>query len=509
MSESGAPEPVRVERPGDLDVAAVRAVAAGAPVRLSADLLERVAAGRREALDRLATGAEVYGVTTGMGAMSGLRLDDRAQAEHSARLMLARAVGGPPWLERTEVRALIAVRLRTFLEGDAAVSAPLCAWLATLLEHDVIPAVPRTGSGAAGEILPLAHAWGHLAGVGVLVGPEGATLPGDEVVAALGPPRLGPKEGLALLAGVPTATALTVLRADDVRCLVAQWIPVAAGEIALVGAHRDPYRPQVARADAELDTVLAQLRRYAGPEASPRHLQAPVSFRVVGPVLAHLERTAAGLVQVAERSLGAVTDSPAYLLTDEGPAFVGTAGFHGLDQAAGLDTARAAVVHAAAVGAARLHRLLDPGVTGLPAQLSAEPGPQAGLAPLHKRAVAAVHAVAGWPATSSAPVETSGGQEDVQTFALEAAERLRLALAAAREVLACELLALHQAHMLDPGRWAKMPPALHELVQQVAAVLPAGAQDRPWGRDVERLRGLLGAGWALPSAPAPPAAERS
>lgn len=508
MTVVAAPEPVRVERPGDLDVAAVRAIAAGAPVHLCADLLERVAAGRQQALDRLASGAEVYGVTTGMGALSGLRLDAEAQAEHSSRLMLARAVGGPPWLERGEVRAMIAVRLRGFLEGDAAVSAPLCAWLATLLEHDVVPAVPRTGSGAAGEILPLAHAWGHLAGTGVLLAPDGSTRPADDVVAPLGPPRLGPKEGLALLAGVPTATALSVLRAEDVRRLVAQWTAVAAGEIALLGAHRDPYRAEVARADAELGTVLAQLRRYAGPEESPRHLQAPVSLRVVGPVLAHLQRTATGLVQVAERSLAAVTDSPAYLATAEGPAFVGTAGFHGLDQAAALDTARAAVVHAAAVGAARLHRLLDPRVTGLPAQLSAEPGPQAGLAPLHKRAVAAVHAVAGWPASTTAPVETSGGQEDVQTFALEAAERLRLALAAAGEVLACELLAVHQAGTLDPGRWAGVPAALREPMGQVAAVLPEGAEDRPWGRDVERLRRLLSAGWALPSSLAPPAAGR-
>jgi histidine ammonia-lyase len=482
---------VVVDQPDDLDRRAVLAIAYGEPVQLSADLLARLSARREAALVALADGPDVYGVTTGMGALSDTRLDAAAQADHSRRLMLARAVGGPPWLSRTETRALLAVRLRTFLAGDAAVSAELCAWLATLLDHDALPEVPRTGSGAAGEILPLAHAWGHLAGVGRPLDTGGAV-----------PPRLGPKEGIALLAGVPTATALAALRATDLDRLVAQTTVVAAAGIVLLGASRDPYLPPTARGDVELASVLARLGEYVGPLAAPRHLQAPVSYRVAGPVLAHLRREEVRLGDVVDRALVAVGDSPAYLSTDEGERFVGTAGFHGLDHAAGLDSARAAVVHAAAVGAARLHRLLDPAVTGLPAQLSADPGPQAGLTPVHKRAVAVVHEVAGWPATHVSPMETSNGQEDVQTFALEAADRLRLALEAADVVLACELLALHQARLLAPERMAAARGDLPALLDRVAQVLPPGVEDRPWGEDVERLRELLRSGWAQdPSSP--------
>jgi len=488
---------VLVDQPADLDRQAVLAIASGAPVQLSEGLLVRLAARRTTALASLADGPDVYGVTTGMGALSDTRLTVEDQAGHSERLMLARAVGGPPWLSRIEARALVAVRLRTFLAGDAAVSAELCAWLATLLAHDVAPAVPRTGSGAAGEILPLAHAWGHLAGVGKVLDADGSAVPAGPVVDPLGPPRLGPKEGIALLAGVPTATALVALRAADVDRLVDQSTAVLAAGIVLVGVSRDPYLPAVARGDDELAESLARLGEYVAPLAAPAHLQAPVSFRVAGPVLAHLRREAGRLAQVADRALDAVGDSPAYLPTEEGDRFVGTVGFHGLDQAAGLDSARGAVVHAAAVGAARLHRMLDPGVTGLPAQLSADPGPQAGLSPVHKRAVAVVHAVAGWPASYVSPMETSNGQEDVQTFALEAAERMRLALDAAEQVLACELLALHQARRLAPERMASARGDLPALMDRVAEVLPSGIEDRPWGEDVERLRRLLRDGWAL------------
>lgn len=496
-----ASEHVAVGEPGDLGLAAVRACAAGTPVRLSEGLLARIAARRSEALATLAEGPEVYGVTTGMGALSNSSLDIDAQGDHSARLMLARAVCGPPWLERAEARALVAVRLRMFLEGDAAVSAELCAWLATLLEHDIVPAVPRTGSGAAGEILPLAHAWGHLAGTGRILAADGTAIPAPPVVAPLAPPGLGLKEGLSLLAGVPTATALAILRASDVLRLIAQWTVVSAGEIALLGATRDPYTGSVARADAELAEVLAGIRAFAGPEPSPRHLQAPVSFRVVGPVLAHLRRSVGTLEQVAERALSSVADSPAYMATEDGHRFVGTASFHGLDQAAAFDTVRFAVAHAASLGVARMHRMLDPGVSGLPAQLSLDPGPHTGLTPLHKRTVAAVHAIAGWGATTTTPVETSGGQEDVQTFALEAAEKLRLVVEAADQVLAAELLAVHQGRCLAPARLQAAPDALLTLLDEAAAVLPEGAADRPWGEDVERLLELLRAGWAVQSVP--------
>lgn len=475
---------VAVDRAEDLDGTAVLAVAAGAGIVLGADLLERVASRRGEVLDALREGPDVYGVTTGMGALSDTRLTVEEQAGHSRRLMLARAVGGPPWLDAAETRALIACRLRTFLEGDAGVSAGLCRWLVTLLDHDLLPEVPRTGSGAAGEILPLAHAWGHLAGVGPLA--ERAT--------GLDAPVLGAKEGIALLAGVPVATALALLRADDIARLRRQGEAVAATQIVLVGVSRDPYDAAVARGDDELRGVLARVRDLAGPPAgAPRHLQAPVSFRVLGPVLAHLARTEAALRSVAERMLGAVTDSPAYLPQLRG--FVGTPGFHGLDLAAGFDAARGALTHSAATGAARLHRMLDPQVTGLPAQLSADPGPQAGLTGLHKRVVAAVHEVAGWPVSSAWTAETSAGQEDVQSFALEAAERLRLALEAAELVLAAELLAVVQGDRLAPGRLAGISAGLRDRLGAAASVLPDGVEDRPWGEDVLALRGLLSRGW--------------
>ena len=457
-------------------------VARGRQLVLDPTLLDAVARRRDEVLTALAGGADVYGVTTGMGALSGTRLAAAEQDIHQRQLLLGRAVGGPPWLDEVEVRALYAVRLRSFLHGDAGVSAELCQALVDALSGDSVPAVPRTGVGSAGEIIPLAHAFSPLIGLG-------QELRDGAVVAAAGSGySLGAKEGIALLAGLPGVTGLSTLLAADSRLFAQQQLAVAAGSIVVAAAARGPYGAATARADPALAAVLQQLRDLIGPEPAPRALQAPLSFRVVGPVLAHLQRAIGQLEDAVDRTLGGVGDSPAYL--DE--AFVSTAGFHGADLAGQLAALSLAVAHAAEVSAARLHRLLDERVTGLSAQLASRPGPDAGLVVVHKRAVAAVHALrrAAQPSLLGV-IETSGGQEDVQSFSWEAAEQLRTVLQLAREVIACEALAVRQGLHLSRGT---VPAGLTGWSAELSALVPEIKGDRAFGLDLEVLLAALGRG---------------
>jgi histidine ammonia-lyase len=493
----------------DLDSALICEVAAGRPVRIGAALLGRVRQRCAAAREVLSRGAPVYGVNTGMGALADVRLTEPQQRSHQRNLLLARATGGPPWLDAADARALLAVRLRTFLSGDSGVSAELCQRLVDFLDAGIIPAVPRTGAGSAGEIIPLAHAFGPLAGIGQVLGPGGQTRPACDALHEHGLDEfaLGPKEGIALLAGVPGATALCVRRHAEAMTLQARMEAAAALSIVAAGAPRDPYRDACARGDEILGQVLRRLRQAigdipgargpesgaAGPDAAhpgalhpraPDHgaIQAPASFRVAGPVLTHLLRSADRLASAASRALTGVTDSPAFL---DG-RFVGTAGFHGLDLSAHCDQLTAALTHACEVSAARVHRLLDPRVTGLPAQLAATPGPDTGLVTVHKRAAGEIHTLRrlAIPAATGL-IETSGGQEDVQSFAWEAAEALRQAMQHAGAVTGCELLTAYQAIALS-GRPA--PPGCRGVLDWLAGIVgPIGA-DRPFGEDIERLR---------------------
>ncbi len=465
------------------DLGLVRAVASGRRASIAPDLLASVQQGCDQARQALGDGRTVYGVNTGMGALSSVHLTGQQQREHQRNLMLARATGGPPWLSPPEVRGIITVRLLTFLSGDAGVSAALCQRLVEVLNHDVTPAIPRTGTAAAGEIIPLAHAFGPLVGIGQVLRPDGTAGPAGEALDRRGLAgfSLGPKEGIALIQGVPGATGLSVLRLGEAAALTSLMTAAAALSIAVIRAPRDPYRAACARGDDVLAEVLSELRAGAGEERSPRSLQAPVSFRVAGPVLAQVRRAAAQLEAATRRALTGVTDSPAFLDGE----FTGTAGFHGIDLSAHCDLLTAALCHAAEVAATRLHRLLDPAVTGLPAQLAREPGPQAGLTPVHKRAAGEVHAARGLAtATATGLIETSGGQEDVQSFAWEATGKLRNALRHARAVTACELLAGYQAAALSG---LSVPAGGRALLDWLAELVPAIEEDRPFGQDIERI----------------------
>ena len=487
---------IRLTDAAELDAGVVLAVARGEIVpELGDDLIQWLDRRRARMLAAVDAGGPVYGVTTGMGALSEVGLDPVARARHSEALLTARAVGGPPWLSPAETRAVLAVRLRTFLNGDAAVSAALCVRLAEAIALGLLPAIPRRSTGVAGEIVGLAHLGTALTGAGDVLtagGPPGATGPAGQALAGAGlvPLRLGPKEGVALIEGVPMTTALAVLAAADAREVLRVALTVLAAEFAITRASRDVLDPRLARSDDVLGQVAGRLRDLAGPRPRPHALQPPVSFRASPQVLAHLSRAIGAVDGATGRALGGVTDSPAFLDGD----FVGSAGFYGYDLAAHLHALTVALIGVAELGATRLHRLMDPAVSGLNAQLSAEPGPQTGLSPVHKRAVGVAHELRrqALPAVIG-PVETSRGQEDAQAFSLEEAQACRIAVDGATEVLACELLAVHQARRLAAGGpdAVALGPGLRAELDALTGGLPDGVADRPFGRDVETLRARL------------------
>src|SRR4029077_7095551 len=107
---------------------------------------------------------------------------------------------------------------------------------AALLTRGVVPAVPRAGTGAAGEIIQLAHAFGPVTGIGRVLRPDGTTVPAGQALGEQGLTEfiLGPKEGLALIEGVPGATALCALRLGEAAALTSLMERSAALSIAVV-----------------------------------------------------------------------------------------------------------------------------------------------------------------------------------------------------------------------------------------------------------------------------------
>jgi histidine ammonia-lyase len=425
----------------------------------------------------------VYGVNTGMGRLAGVALDVRQQAEHQRNLLIGRAVGGPPWLPPEDVRALLVLRLRDFLQPWSGVSPELVQFLVDRLNDGFTPAVPCSGLGSSGEIIPLSHAFQTFLGIGTVL--EG----GVEVSAAsalarrgVAPYVLGPKEGASLLQGSPLAVMHAQRGRTDAQQLVDLQTLTEAMAIDVLGAPREVFSPVMAGGDDQLRNLLRSLTGLVGSgPAWPGVVQAPLSVRVAPRALAHAGRVNGDLHETLSRWQTMPGDSPSFV---DG-AFIPGTGYHAVDLGLRMDAVTAALVHLGEISVQRTHRLLDERFSGLPAQLTTDPGPRAGLVPLHKRAVGELHALRrlATPATIGS-IDTSGGQEDVQAFAWAAGEQLRAAASKLFAITACELITGSQARYLSGSDGV---PGLRAAYAWVRSVVPPVDEDRPLGPEVERL----------------------
>ena len=169
-------------------------------------------------------------------------------------------------------RRAVATRLRTLLDPETGISPALARALVALLDADLHPAVPATGNGAAGEIIPLAHLGGFLTGIGEGVAAGGTAAAAD--VLLRGPAsrrtRSGRRRASRSCRACRSPPPGRCCSPHDARLLAAQALAVAAGELALVRAPRDPYAAALARGDADAGRACtAVLRALAGDEDGP------------------------------------------------------------------------------------------------------------------------------------------------------------------------------------------------------------------------------------------------
>jgi histidine ammonia-lyase len=485
---------IEIRHHADLNLRAIEDIAyGGKALRLHPELVEELRRSHEETVAALSGGQRVYGVNTGLGYLAGTTLRGMDRERHQRNLLLGRAVGSPPYLPAEESRALMATRLINLTSGYAGATPELCRFLVDRLNDGFTPAIPRGGVGSAGEVIPLSHAFQTFVGVGYVLEPDGGVKDAALALAERGVAPYVPaaKEGIALLAGSPGAIALSIARRRSVTMLSRQLLTAAACSIDALRAPLEIYgeRGDRLHADPVLFGVLLGLRAALRGSADERFgMQAPVSFRVAPQVLAHVERTITRFTEDIDRAVGSVTDSPAFV---DG-RFVPTGAFHEVELAAGFDTLGLALIRAAETSGQRIHRLLDSRFSGLPDQLTPNPGPSCGLIVVQKRVVGTLNELRRLAAPASVgSADTSLGQEDAMTFAFEAAEKLRRVEELVRDVIACELLVARQAWAL---RGEGTPYGLEEAAGRLKEAVSPVEEDRPPGPDLDRLVRMLECG---------------
>src|SRR4029434_5665476 len=218
---------------------------------------------RRVVEDIVAHDDIVYGVSTGFGKLSDVRIPHDALAELQLNLVRSHACGIGNPLSEPEARAIMLLRANVLALGFSGIRLEIIEMLCELLNHHVCPVIPEKGSvGASGDLAPLAHLALSLIGEGEAFF-QGERMPGAEALrrAKLKPQRLEAKEGLALLNGTQAMHAvggLALLRAKRVS-----RVADVSGAMSLEALKGTP---------AAFDARLQDARPHVGQRTAAKHL---------------------------------------------------------------------------------------------------------------------------------------------------------------------------------------------------------------------------------------------
>jgi histidine ammonia-lyase len=225
-------------------------------------------------------------------------------------------------------------------------------------------------------------------------------------------------------------------------------------------------------------------------------IQDPYPFRVLPQVDGVVHDALRTLEQTVTHELNFAGEN-ALIVAEDGVALP-NGNFHAAALAGAIDGVRLALAQSAALIAARVSLLLDTSLTGLPAFLARDPGPESGAMMLEYTA----HSAAAELRSLVLPVavqtvSVARGVESHASLAPVAARRLSEALAVLRVLVATELVVAVRALRL-----AGREPAgagTRTLFENAAAVLDENLADRPLHPDVEAAHAMIER-WSLGAA---------
>ena len=481
-------------------LAELEAVARGAaPQPLEPADRERIAAGRATVEEALRDGRVVYGVTTGFGQLSSVRIDAADAAQLQVNLLRSHAVGSGDPLDAEIVRGMVLLLASSLRRGHSGVRVELVELLLALLDRDVVPVVPSRGSvGSSGDLAPLAHLALVLIGEGEAIA-GGERLPGAVALerAGLAPVPLEAKEGLALINGTHLMAAAGGLALRDARRVLDAGVVAVALSLEAFKGSTVPFdlRLHAVRGQPGGADVAARLRGLlAGSPVVASHadcgrVQDPYTLRCAPQVLGAAADALRYVEGALERELTAVTDNPLVF----GDDILSGGNFHGQPLSLPLDHLALTMTELASFAERRIYALLTPSYAGLPAFLTPRPGLSSGLMIAQYAAAALVNEcqVLAHPAGAGS-IPTSAGMEDFNSMGALAALKARTVVGHAAHVVATELVCACQG--LEFHRPLRSTDALEAALAGVRGHVPRLEADRSLAAELDGLAGALRTG---------------
>ena len=462
-------------------------------VEFSKDYINRVNVCRKYVDKFSREGKAIYGVTTGLGDNCDkfINEEDREIIQRNTILSHTCSVGEP--LPKECVRAMMFVMLVHFGTGHTGIRLETLELIKDLLNNDVTPFVPRHGS--VGYLCLEAH-------IGEVIIGEGKVYFKNKLLSSkeafkklnLKPIVLSSKEGLTIVSGTTSVTALTSLAVYDAVTIAktsdisgSLTLEVLKGTLMAMDDRLMQVRPHEDQkyTASNIRNILANseiVEKYKGSR-----VQDALSIRCMPQLHGAAKKLIKDSLKTVEIELNSSVDNP--LIFDgennEGIALMGC-NADGSYVGMAADTLAIAVTNLSKMSERRIDRLVNRHSSGLPAFLNKDAGLNNGLMIVQYSAAGILGEmrIASHPATID-NIPTCANQEDYVSMGYNAALKAYECVKLSKYIFAIELICGAQAldfyENLNPSSATK---EVYDIIRKVVPLITNDINLHPCIEDV-------------------------
>ncbi len=482
----------------DLKIEDVYRVAHGLEkVELHPEAKERIVKCRAFIETKIEEGEIMYGVNTGIGEFSEIKLDDEQIKQFQKYLIYnhSAGIGKPAPIEH--VRGAMLGRINVHANGHSGCRPIITQTLIEMLNKGVTPVVCEKGSvGACGDLSPMSQIALLLMGEGEAFF-EGNRYSGKEALekAGIEIPGLQARDGLATINGSNLLTAMSALIIYETERFFKQAEIAAAMTLEALMANLKPYdeRLHALRGFQGAVTSAGNIRRIIEDSDLLKgkvkvRVQDAYSMRSTPQVIGAARDQMRWARSQVEIELNGVGDNPIFL-PEDGVVLTG-ANFQGSPVAVPMDMLGSVITMVCVISERRLNRLLNPALSvGLPAFLTKGAGMFSGhmLSQYTADMMIVEQRILSTPASMHS-IPAAADQEDFVSMGMNTALKTRQILENAYGILGIEFIAAAQAldfREYTPGAGTR---AGHRAVRKVVDHLDV---DRPLFDDHNNMMELV------------------
>ena len=484
---------------GDVGLIAER----GGLVRIAENAKKRVHKCRNVIEKVIKEGKIIYGVNTGFGKFSDVRIADDQLEQLQDNLVMSHAAGVGNPLPPEIVRAILLLKANTLVKGYSGCRLLIIERLLQMLQSNVLPVIPEKGSvGASGDLAPLAHLALVLIGMGEAYY-NGKKMSGAEAMKAarLELIKLKAKEGLALLNGTQVSTAIAAIALLRLENLIkhADIIGVLSME-ALMGTpvafDERIHKVRGLSGQRKAAQNLSNLLRDSQIVESHKHchkIQDAYSLRCMPQVHGAVREAAVFIRSILSVEINSATDNP--LIFPEDGTVLSGGNFHAQPISLASDVLAIAAAQLSNISERRIEFMLDPCTSDMAGFLTKEGGLNSGfmIAQVTAASLVSENKVLCHPASVDS-IPTSANKEDFVSMSSHACRKALEIVKNAENIMAIELLCATQGFDF---KQMSSSPAINTVVEIIRSKIPHWDKDRVMYPDIEAACDLLKSGELL------------